>query len=247
MVRPRRYGNGWSSVAGSGATPVSIHGVWQEMASCVRPIVRTDCDRVSAPGSPRSMQGGWPNACVERGGVPLEDVGPVVVVHGERAARGQVIADGPHRVQREEVALQAQPALPRDERQRVRQREQDQVVPLVRPLQERATVVDVHAHPRVLIGMVRMQVAPQPLQDGIDLDGVHVTGAVRERERHVVPAPGPDDQDIARSGGQVRVRDSRRRAGPRAAGRAAPSTGAAGCSPGSPPCRPRSSAYVTCW
>ena len=41
IVRPCRYGNGWSSVAGSGASSVVGHGVRHEMSSGSTPIVST--------------------------------------------------------------------------------------------------------------------------------------------------------------------------------------------------------------
>ena len=76
----------------------------------------------------------------------------------------------------------------------------------MRPLQERAPVVDVHAHAGILVRMLRMQVAAEPLQHGIDLDRVDVRRPFRQGQRDVVPAPRPHDEDVAGTRRQMGVR-----------------------------------------
>ena len=97
---------------------------------------------------------------------------------------------------REEVALESQRGLAAHQRERVRQREQDHVVAGLRPLKKGASVVDVGAHPRILVGVIRMQPSTEPVQDRVDLDGVHVLRALAQGHGHVVPRPGSDDQHV---------------------------------------------------
>ena len=77
---------------------------------------------------------------------------------------------------------------------------------MVGSFQEGPSVVDVHAHARVLVRMVRVQVASQPLQHGVDLHGVDVRRPFRQRQRHVVAAARSHDQDVTGAGRQMRVR-----------------------------------------
>ena len=72
----------------------------------------------------------------------------------------------------EQVVLEAQRRLPGDDRRRVGQGEQHEVVARVGALHEGAPVVDVHRHPGVGVGLVRMPVAPDLHQGRVDLDRV---------------------------------------------------------------------------
>ena len=105
-----------------------------------------------------------------------------------------MIAGGLRRLQREQVALEAQRARARDEGQRIGQREQDQVVLLVGLLQERAPVVDVHADARVLIRVVGVVLRTEALQRRVDLDRVDVRRTLRQRDRDIGARPRSDDQ-----------------------------------------------------
>ena len=97
---------------------------------------------------------------VERAGQAIDQPRLAVeVVHREDPARRQVRLRRLHRSRREQVALETQRRLARDERERVRQREQDQVVALVRALEERAAVGDVHVDPRIVVRMLGIELA----------------------------------------------------------------------------------------
>ena len=120
----------------------------------------------------------------------------VVVVHGERAIWLEVGARLLHRLPREEVALEPKGGLAADERQGVGEREQDQVVLLVGPLEERPPIVDVDADARVVVGVLGVTLGADLLEAGVDLDRVHVPGALGQCDRHVRPRPGADDQDV---------------------------------------------------
>ena len=112
----------------------------------------------------------------------------VVVVHREPAAGGEVVAGGCDRLRGEQVGLQPDRARAADQHQGVGQGEQDQVVLRVGLLEERAAVVDVGEHPRVLVGAVGVAFPPD-LQDArVDLDGVDVLGALGQRDRDVAAA-----------------------------------------------------------
>ena len=99
-----------------------------------------------------------------------------------------------HRLFREQVVLQPQAALPRIQRQRVGQGEHHEVVLVVVLLDERATVVDVHRHTRVLVRVVRVEPAPEVLDGRIDLDGVDVLCTLGQCNGDVVSVAGADDE-----------------------------------------------------
>ena len=89
--------------------------------------------------------------------------------------------------EREQVALQAERRLPADQRQRVGQGEQDQVVGCVGLFQEGAAVIDVDRYARILVGVIRVQFGTDLLQLRIDLDGVDVLGALRQGDGDIAP------------------------------------------------------------
>ena len=86
--------------------------------------------------------------------------------------------------------------MPREDRERVRDRIQHEVVPPLGVVQERSSVLDVHGHPRILIRAVGVKVAAQPIEERVDLDGVDVSGSSRQSDRNVIAAAGPDDQHV---------------------------------------------------
>ena len=138
--------------------------------------------------------------------VAREHVRPVVVVHREHPAGLQVIAHRGHRFLREQEALEAQRSLPAHERERVGQREQDQVVRAIGSLEEGSTVVDVRGDARIVV-RTRRVMRPTRVQDRrVDLHGVHALHAVRERERDVVAVARPDDQHVGGGLAEMRVR-----------------------------------------
>ncbi len=63
-------------------------------------------------------------------------------------------------------------------------------------LQERPAVVDVHGHPRVLIGMVGVALLADLHDPRVDVDGVDVLGALGQCDRDVGPGPCADDQYV---------------------------------------------------
>ena len=185
-----------------GRDPVRpAHGVAHEMAPGSRLIVSTDCDRVIGAGLAAVDARRVPEDRGERGRrtARTRRSGSSCTSRTRRPAgggRGTVS----HRLRREQVALQSEPALPGDERQRVGQREQDQVV-RVRCVRSR------NARPSSMCTLTRgswygcsgCRSRPEPLQDRVDLHGVHVRRALRQGERDVVAAAGTHDQDVARS------------------------------------------------
>ena len=109
----------YERVEGEPSSPIagtsSLHGGRRR-----RPPASVFAEPVDEPGAPGS-------SCTSR----------------TRRRRLEVVAGRLHRLLGEEVALEAERRLARHERDRVRQREQDQVVLLVGALEERAAVVDV--------------------------------------------------------------------------------------------------------
>ena len=63
----------------------------------------------------------------------------------------------------------------------------------MRPLEKGSSVVDVDRHPRILIGTIGIEPAPERIDTGIDLDGVHVFRTVSQRDRNVRAAARADD------------------------------------------------------
>ena len=168
------------------------------MSPAARPTVRTACRR-GPPVSGPSIDGRrMPEGSGDRLGVAIEHVGPVVVVHREDPAGAQVAPHRLHRLQGEQVALEAQRGLAADERQRVRQGEDDQIVAAVAALEIGSPVVDVHADPRVLVGVIGVVASADRLDHRIDLDGVDVPRALREGDGDVVAVARTHDQDVAR-------------------------------------------------
>src|SRR5437016_13074980 len=100
----------------------------------------------------------------------------VIVVHTERALGLEVIARRLERLLREEVALEPQARLARDERDRVRQGEQDQVVVPIGALQKRAAVVDVDVYAAIRVRMVGMQLLSELVEAGVGPDPVGSRG-----------------------------------------------------------------------
>ena len=91
----------------------------------------------------------------------------------------------------EQVVLQAQGRLAGDDRERVGQGQQHEVVAPVGPLQERPAVVDVGRDPRVGVGAVGVAVAAQPLQCRVDLDRVDPPGPLASATATSLPVPAP--------------------------------------------------------
>ena len=99
---------------------------------------------------------------------------------------------------REQVTLQAKSRLTREERQRVWQREHDEVVRLIGTVQECPTVVDDPVNTGILIGMVGMELDADGHQLRIDLHRVDRLGAIGERGCHIVAVACPDHEDARR-------------------------------------------------
>ncbi len=107
-----------------------------------------------------------------------------------------MVARGLERFLREEVALESELAVAGDERHRVGQREDDQVVRVARALEERASVVDLHVDPRVVVRVIGVPLLADLVDPRIDLDGVDVLRALRQREGDVGARTGPDDEHV---------------------------------------------------
>ena len=121
---------------------------------------------------------------LERGGVAVDQPRlAVVVVHGEDAAVGEVVAVGLDGLLREEVALEPHGRLALQERERVGEGQQDRVPPVVGRLEEGAPVGEVGVDPRVVVGGQRVP-TPELEQVGVDLDRVDVVAPRAAR-----PAP----------------------------------------------------------
>ena len=99
---------------------------------------------------------------------------PVVVVEHEDAVSGEVVATAAKACSVNRKDSRRRLAVCADQRQRVGQREDDQVVLLVGAAQEGAAVVDVARDARVLVGLVGVLVDADLLDARVDLDGVDV-------------------------------------------------------------------------
>ena len=63
-------------------------------------------------------------------------------------------------------------------------------------LQERAAVVDVPGHPRVVVGLVGVLLHADLQDPRVDVDRVDMVGALAQRDRDVGAGAGADDQHV---------------------------------------------------
>ena len=161
----------------------------------------------AAQRRPHLGAGRLPERVQHGGRIAVEQVVGVVVVHGHGAARSQVGPGLLDRLQGEQVALQPQVGLPVDRGQRVGQGEQDQVVVLLGVLQEGPAVSIVRGHPGTVVRVIGVLAAAELEQHRVDLDRVHVPGALGQGHRDIIAGACPDDQDVLqRRPGHVLVR-----------------------------------------
>ncbi len=95
----------------------------------------------------------------------------------------------------EQVALETYRRLALEQRERVRQGEQDRVPPPIGRLEECPTVGDVCVDARVVVGPVRVGAADVE-EVPVDLHGVHRGRPAGEGDGDVVARAGADDQDL---------------------------------------------------
>jgi hypothetical protein len=132
-----------------------------------------------------STHGGWPNA--------------VAAVPARRSISQfglQVLARRAQRLLGEQERLEPDLRGAVDQREGVGQGEEDEVVARPRVLQERPPVVDMGRHPPVLVGVVGVVLTPELQDAGVDLDGVHVPGALPQGDGHVGAGPRADHQHV---------------------------------------------------
>ena len=190
----RRYGNGWSSVAGSGVS-----------AGRTEPLPRRTGHRARVGAGHEHRQLGPRRAdarrlledLLQRPGVAVDQPRlAVVVVHRQRAARAQVVAIGVDGFLGEEVALQAHRRLALQQRQGVGEGQQDRVPLPIGPLQEGPTVGDVSDDAGVVVWAVRV-LAAEVEEVPVDLHGVDTRGTAGHGDGHVVARAGADDEHLA--------------------------------------------------
>ncbi len=192
------YRNGQSSV---GSTPATNGAITSASGGTPRPpdrpgpLARHRADlpavvEVRHDRRPAEGVGEHPAQPVDEPGLAVE------VVEDEDAARLQVGLDVRERLFRVQERLEADVAGRREQRQRVGQGQDHEVVVLVGLAQERPPVVDRRRHPRILVGPEHVLVAADPVDRGIDLDGVDVAVAALDRRGDVVAGPGADDQHV---------------------------------------------------
>ncbi len=159
-----------------------------------------------------------------------------IVVDDEHAIRLQPIADGPERLLGEHVALEPHAREARLHRQRIDQREHDQVVMLSSSCARKCRASSLITVTRGSeYGMIRMMLAAEPDDRRIDFDRIDVSDAMTKRRRDVRARAGAENQDVLK-----RCRRTRYRATGRSipSARPAPWTGERCCSPRRP-CRAR--------
>ena len=122
----------------------------------------------------------------------------IEVVHHEDAVRLQHAADILKGLLGEQIALQADIGVARVQDQRVDQRIDDEVVFLFGRAQEVPSVIKVGHDTRVRIGLVRMMMDADVLDDRIDLHRVDALHAVAQRVRQIVAGAGADHHDIVK-------------------------------------------------
>ena len=86
--------------------------------------------------------------------------------------------------------------MPRHERQGIRQGEDDQVVPLVGPLDECPPIVDVDGHPGVPVRPAGVELLAEPVDLRVDLDRIDVACALREGDGDIGAGARSHDEDV---------------------------------------------------
>ena len=119
-----------------------------------------------------------------------------VVVDDQHAVRLEAVAHVAERLDGEHVALEPHAGKARLQRQRIDQREDDEVVLLRRRPQVVPGVVVDDGDARVGVRVIRMVRAAEPDDRRVDFHRVHVLHAVSERGGHVRAGPGAEDQDV---------------------------------------------------
>ena len=158
----RRYRNGQSSVAGLGCRIADARAPVTGRVARRRAAVERADQRAGRERGRRLAVHLEQRLVAERVVEHLGELGDqpvvaVVVVEHEDAVLGEVVAHAGERLLGEQERLEPELALLADQRQRVGQREDDEVVLLVGRAQERAAVVDVAGDARVgvrLVGVV---------------------------------------------------------------------------------------------
>ena len=107
-----------------------------------------------------------------------------------------MIPDGGEGLVGEQERLKSDIARRTHERQRVRQREDHEVVVFARGPQKGPTVVDVVSDSRIRVGLERMKIGADLLDRGVNFHGIDVPGAVLQRHGHIVAGPSADDEDL---------------------------------------------------
>ena len=144
---------------------------------------------------------------VDAGGVPERSRGrarepvdqPVLaveVVHREATVGLEVVVRRAQGLLGEQEGLESDLRGAVDERERVGQGEQDQVVLRVGVLQEGPAVVHVGGDALVLVGVVGVVLAAELQDPGVDLDGVHVLGTLAQGDGDVRPRTCADDEHV---------------------------------------------------
>src|SRR5947208_2454698 len=109
-----------------------------------------------------------------------------------------MIAGSLERLLREEIALKSKRRLAGEERQRVREREDDEVVGVICALQKCPAIIDDPVDPRVLVRMAWVELDTDRHQLRIDLDRIHRLRSVSKSSRDIVAVSGSDDQHTRR-------------------------------------------------
>ena len=150
---------------------------WYAVSHCWSPASRATVTTACAPANV-STHGVCPKTvCAVPASRSISQRLAVVVVHREGAVRLEVVARLLQRLLGEQERLEPDLRGAAHQRQRVGQREEDQVVLLVRACQERPAVVDVPGDPRVLVGLVGVAVDADLHDPRVDVDRVDVACA----------------------------------------------------------------------
>ncbi len=122
----------------------------------------------------------------------------IVVVHHEQAARFHLRAHVRERFLREEKTLQPQARIAGVQHERIHQRVEREIVLARRVAHEAAAVVEIAGDVRgVVVGPVGMILRADAADARVDLHGVDVLHAGRQRGGHVVARTRADDEHVA--------------------------------------------------
>ena len=130
-------------------------------------------------------------------GKPVDQPGfAVIIVHRKRAVGFERAADRLDRFLGKEEGFEADLRCAAHQRERIGQREKDEIVFALGVLEEGAAVVDMPLDAWIGVGAVDVHLDPDLHDARVDIHGIDMLGPFAQRDRNVRTRPCADDQHV---------------------------------------------------